>query len=715
MKTTTFKRLLAEGNEYGVKEIVIPRIQRAYAQGRPDSHATKTRDRFLKSIHEALSSGRTLTLDFVYGNVKEGTLVPLDGQQRLTTLWLLHWYAAKREGLDTDMLARFSYHTRYSARDFLRRLNAFDPDFGHGLLSEKITRLGWYPMEWNNDPTVSSMLRMLDDIDARFADIDGLWQKLDLVEFYFLSIDEMQLTDDIYIKMNSRGKPLTEFEHFKAEFLKVIRDIEGIDGEAAARRIGLKIDTDWTDMLWPYRGSDNIIDDEFLRYFLLVCHLITYRHDRSATELAKLDSFGLVERLFTGPEAAENLAFLEDVFDCWAELARTGSIAGFFADYLSASHEAGKAMPLTSMRIDLLGACLARYPFENSRPNSQQWLVTLYAFIVFLLNRGKVSDADFRRRLRIVLNLQKNSGNEVVDTPNGDAGNRMPAVLAQVERIILEGRVDPVIEIGGSARPNFSVAQLDEERAKLDFTNAHPEHAEPLFALEDHELLYGRTAVVGHENPELYSRFHSLFADCSRDSIDRALLALSDYWQRRNNWCVQLGSGSEAQEGTRAWFELFHPSVRIEGFDRTCEALRTLLADTAADSDEALDAIAEAYLERCRAENRYDWRYYYIAYEDFRARRYGKYTLFADTPYELVTLYAEKRESSKAYQCFLACLGDDFADVRSLNYDGAYLWCEQDAFVLYNDDDEEIARLEIPQIDGIDTVDRIQLFKENPL
>lgn len=40
---------------------------------------------------------------------------------------------------------------------------------------------------------------------------------------------------------------------------------------------------------------------------------------------------------------------------------------------------------------------------------------------------------DFRRRLRVVVNLLKNSRNEVVDTPNGDAGNRMPANLRQVK------------------------------------------------------------------------------------------------------------------------------------------------------------------------------------------------------------------------------------------------------------------------------------------
>lgn len=74
----------------------------------------------------------------------------------------------------------------------------------------------------------------------------------------------MKLTDDIYIKMNSRGKPLTDFEHFKAELLKVMRSEN--DDEATAKRIGLKIDREWTDLLWIYRDEYNLVDSGFLNF-----------------------------------------------------------------------------------------------------------------------------------------------------------------------------------------------------------------------------------------------------------------------------------------------------------------------------------------------------------------------------------------------------------------------------------------------------------------
>lgn len=77
--------------------IVIPKIQRDYAQGRSTLEAVRVRNKFLDALYDAVE-GTPITLDFVYGNIdKNGVLTPLDGQQRLTTLFLLHWFAAKKE------------------------------------------------------------------------------------------------------------------------------------------------------------------------------------------------------------------------------------------------------------------------------------------------------------------------------------------------------------------------------------------------------------------------------------------------------------------------------------------------------------------------------------------------------------------------------------------------------------------------------------------
>jgi len=87
------------------QRIEVPLIQRDYAQGR---EAQKdVRDDFLGALHEALAlpagdKKLPLNLDFVYGSMEADDMsrfLPLDGQQRLTTLFLLHWHLAWCDGL----------------------------------------------------------------------------------------------------------------------------------------------------------------------------------------------------------------------------------------------------------------------------------------------------------------------------------------------------------------------------------------------------------------------------------------------------------------------------------------------------------------------------------------------------------------------------------------------------------------------------------------
>ena len=66
--------------------------------------------------------------------------------------------------------------------------------------------------------------------------------------------------EDLYIKMNSRGKPLTEFENFKAHFEQTIQ------WSSRPAEFALRVDTRWSDLLWRLPGDDDLIDDEFMRY-----------------------------------------------------------------------------------------------------------------------------------------------------------------------------------------------------------------------------------------------------------------------------------------------------------------------------------------------------------------------------------------------------------------------------------------------------------------
>ena len=278
--------------------IEIPIIQRDYAQGRLGKE--KIREKFLLNLRSALDSTKVLKLDFVYGEEKNKILYPLDGQQRLTTLWLLHWYIALRSGklkepAVANEMKKFSYETRISSREFCE--NLCKPDnficFNGSNIVDYIMEQTWFYSVWQQDPTIQSMLRMLggskkkdliDGIEKRFGDITDdcflkYWNLLterNIVVFYHLPLKEFDLSDELYVKMNARGKPLTNFENFKADLIKYMENQLNEDKKWESLLnekdgIPIKFDTKWMEIFWKnqFQGHIDEIYFEFLNRIFL--------------------------------------------------------------------------------------------------------------------------------------------------------------------------------------------------------------------------------------------------------------------------------------------------------------------------------------------------------------------------------------------------------------------------------------------------------------
>ncbi|MBU4389626.1 MAG: DUF262 domain-containing protein [Proteobacteria bacterium] len=297
--------------------IRIPMIQRDYAQGRPSED--EVREDFLNALEDALKKPADdptlpLNLDFIYGSVEgddETRFLPLDGQQRLTTLFLLHWYLAWK-GQQWDEFgrmfranghARFSYSVRPSSNEFFDELVVFEPAKRPEQiqqLSNLITDQSWYFRSWRLDPTIQSSLVVLDAIHGRFASADGLFERLisesqPAITFQLLDLDNFGLSDDLYIKMNARGKPLTAFETFKARYEQELE--KQFEGEflaigtgsfTYAEFVARRMDTLWADLFWAHRNkSNNLYDDAVMNLFRAVA-LIT-RNPESSSYLKDIE------------------------------------------------------------------------------------------------------------------------------------------------------------------------------------------------------------------------------------------------------------------------------------------------------------------------------------------------------------------------------------------------------------------------------------------
>lgn len=729
-----------EGGGEALNGIEIPLIQRDYAQGRDMPKVEDIRRRFVGALKKALINNEPVTLDFVYGEIDNNrTLIPLDGQQRLTTLFLLHWYIARREGVSEDKLAfltKFSYATRYSAREFCKRLVSpdYQPDFNRFKLSEEITDQNWMPLDWENDSTISAMLRMIDYIHVMFNNsCNNLWPRLEAgcISFYFLPIKQLGATDDLYIKMNSRGKPLTEFENVKAEWEASIRAISPSimpqqDAEQLQHRIEQKMDLDWTDLLWPYRNgqtgssADDVVDDKFIRYLRFLTDIIYYKDE----ELKKnsSDILSIVEDLFRDSEKApEHLEFIERGFDCWLHV----DIEHLFNTYLTTTPTASDPQKcVVAAPVNVFAQACYTYGDMNGRtrlfPIGRS--VMLYAFLYYLQHKETISDIQFARRIRIITNLIKQSEYELRE-------DNMPNLLRQTEYILTHGDVE-------EGYLSFNANQLAEEHEKAVWLQTQADKADTLCRLENHPLLQGAIRVIGLDHIDFTDRFYSLFA-CDHSLVNRALLSIGDYALLVNNR-FQIGSGSADFDSS--WRAIF--STSQQGIAPKRDILLALLSQSQHFTNDVLQSVIDRYLRETRE---YDWRHYLVKYDAMRPERYGMYFWDEENPHEkrgysILMMWTEKSISGRNYNIFLKALNDrllcDFPDlgislgeyaysgdgsVLKLTFADKYLYFTDDKlYICHQTPDEQGHTTETIDMEksisqteqGIDLEDRVELAYE---
>lgn len=543
--TTTFWHFLENHS------IEIPIIQRDYAQGRIGKESL--RKNFLSDLKEALLNKEEMKLDFVYGSTENGKLYPLDGQQRLTTLWLLHWYIALKAGKlkgASNNLKKFSYETRVSSRNFCEEMCKHEnfESFNGNDVVEFITNQTWFYSAWKQDPTIQSMLRMLGG-DKRKNNIDDGIEKIfdccsciknrnfteenNLSEncpafiqyynvltsdscpivFYYLPKD-FGNSDDLYIKMNARGEQLTSFENFKADLIGYLTKQSENELFDESRRaewkrllapisgIPQKLDTDWTDIFWHNKSKENKIDEIYFtfinRYFIqeLICAKKednTYLY--SADDLEKNN--GTFKHLYGYKSDDSRLQY--SGLDKYLFIDEKVIPLSFFISFRNTLNN--------YIGCKFLGGC-------NLNANFPVWVDSKFEFIpqydekgsittlgqkervVFLavcryFEKGGFDSTSFKRWMRVVWNIVENSGIETISAMIG--AMRLIDELSKHSHDIYNFFADDNNIIKSKAAND----QVKEERAKAKQILKNEELWEPLITKsEEHDILKGKVAAL---------------------------------------------------------------------------------------------------------------------------------------------------------------------------------------------------------------------------
>ncbi len=614
----TFWRIIKDNR------IEIPTIQRDYAYGRKS--AVSIRVKLIADIVNSVTEQRHINLDFVYGKLlgkenqvslernrsniqsllktiksyaselnvemvfdvtKQDSLalsniafIPLDGQQRLTTLYLVHWYIAQRNK-DTESLniiKRFSYSTRISSKDFCLMLcnSVFNLDSSTVSASEVICNHEDYFSFWEKDPTVKSMLVVIDEIHKKFnsrtSNYSECWKSLtesDTITFDFFDLEDFELTDELYIKMNARGKQLTNFENFKAWLIKEYSNL------ILVVEWKKKFDIQWTDLFWRGKEKSNhTIDSEYLQFFKIL-FLADYMKsqnvneagmdDDSALEDYESDAFnpddfksvvGVLRKKDANPiDIFQNSTLFKDNIDDYVGV----------LDLLSFDLDS----PTTNAMLEKYIAANLSKLFFGEKLNKLTWWDTAFHYSISrYLYKLQKNILDFNQWVRIISNLIYNTR---IDTPKLfiDAIVSIDSLINKMDNTQSVYLVFSKLQEDDI--PFFSINQKKEEilKSKLILSDSNWESV--LVEAENHKYFYGQigfilnmcgTQISIKSFKDTFNRVGALFSEevlsNNENLLSRSLLSLGDcFYKEGDNRLFNSNVRGTLRNRTENWRKFF--------------------------------------------------------------------------------------------------------------------------------------------------------------
>lgn len=322
----------------GDGKIVIPDLQRDYCWGGLEVELVSG---FVSNLMEQYRPGASdeLTLGVIYGYEQpRGQLQLCDGQQRVTTLYLLLGMLNRLSGCDAfrellisdfelerdDREPYLQYAIRESSLYFLSDLVCHFFIEGSPGGVEEIRGCAWYFNDYREDPSVESMLLALGTMECLLSDKSSEWcvgfGRWLTTGLHFLCCDlgDRRNGEETFVVINTTGEPLSV-----AENLKPLVCGAAINADYAR---GHNIYAEWEELEhWFWRRRNKDVNDtgdagmrEFLRWVTIICADQAARPELLRSGSCKLPheaiSFARIRSLWRA------LRFLYETWGCRGEL-----------------------------------------------------------------------------------------------------------------------------------------------------------------------------------------------------------------------------------------------------------------------------------------------------------------------------------------------------------------------------------------------------------
>lgn len=307
-----------------------------------------------------------------------------------------------------------------------------------------------------------------DGIEKFLADdynCSAYWERLldDDCPIHFLFKDmrdeNLPLSDDLYVKMNARGKQLTDFENFKANLIDYAPNEDKPNEKLFNHEFASLIDNEWTDVFWKDASSKGVfkVDDIYFRFlhrYFLDRLIATTTRNAQETQQIKL-----YQDLYKGKEnydglkgydevlTPETIKSLKNLFARWngvkiAPYWEETDVFAFIPEYII--KETGKDGENTIVEVTTI---------------CQKQRAVFHAICCYFEHNETFNKEQFGQWMRFVWNIVENS--------NLNNEEAMIGAIRLFEE--LRPRSENILQFLASGRKiqsNYAAKQVEEERFK---------------------------------------------------------------------------------------------------------------------------------------------------------------------------------------------------------------------------------------------------------
>lgn len=234
----------------------------------------------IRNIIDTYLSKKDLNIGFLYSyrpyynyNDVTNDVYLIDGQQRLTTLFLaLFYFSLKEVNNYEDFQNLIQFDAKKEKIGFDYRVRTLTHNFLIDLVNhcrslddlKNVSTRNWFLADYSNDVTIKAMLGTIEKLDEHFKNDNTEYYQFvkKQIRFWHFKTEETSQGEELYITMNSRGQQLADNETIRAKLFE--------NEKVKANQIewGAKWEI-WQDFFWKNREKNGNADsglNQFLRW-----------------------------------------------------------------------------------------------------------------------------------------------------------------------------------------------------------------------------------------------------------------------------------------------------------------------------------------------------------------------------------------------------------------------------------------------------------------